>query len=205
MSIATADTMVRGFLPETRVNPMLRDAALIIAGSCLLALSAQVKLPIGPVPVNMTSFVVMMIGAVYGWRLGGATILAYWAEGIAMAGLMPWFANGSGLVYFLGAPSAGFVWGYLPMVLVIGVLADTLRWRDNAVTLFAAMLIGQVALYAIGLAHAYAIVMPTVSWMSNADDLLRLYLTPFIAGDLMKTALAALLVVQGWQWLNRRP
>ncbi|MEO0729039.1 MAG: biotin transporter BioY [Pseudomonadota bacterium] len=204
MTIAEPNALVSGLFPVDRRAGLLRDVALIAFASCLLAIASQIKVPIGPVPINLTSMVVLLIGAVYGWRLGAATIFAYWAQGIALGGLMPWFANGSGLAYFLAAPSAGFLWGYMAMVVVVGFFADTLRWRQSAGLLFAAMLIGQVALYAIGLAHAYVLVMPVVDWMSNSADMFRIYLTPFVVGDLMKTALAALITIQGWQVVDKR-
>ena len=204
MTIAEPNALVSGLFPVDRRMGLLRDVALIAFASCLLAIASQIKVPIGPVPINLTSMVVLLIGAVYGWRLGAATIFAYWAQGIALGGLMPWFANGSGIAYFLAAPSAGFLWGYMAMVLVVGFLADTLRWRQSAVLLFAAMLIGQVALYVIGLAHAYFLVLPVVDWMSNSADMFRIYLTPFVVGDLMKTALAALITIQGWQFVEKR-
>ncbi|MEM8975760.1 MAG: biotin transporter BioY [Pseudomonadota bacterium] len=204
MSIASSSSLVSGLIPEQRLNALTRDIGLILVGSCLLALSAQFKVPVGPVPISLQSLVVLLIGAVYGWRLGAATIFAYWVEGIALGGLMPWFANGSGLAYFIGAPSAGFLWGFMAMVVVVGFLADTLRWRENALALFAAMMIGQVALYVIGLAHAYLLVLPVVTWMNTTPEMLQIYLTPFIVGDLLKTALATLVVIQGWQWVERR-
>ncbi len=204
MSIASSRSLVSGLLPAESINGVTRDIGLIVVGSCLLALSAQFKVPVGPVPISLQSLVVLLIGAAFGWRLGAATIFAYWAEGIALGGLMPWFANGSGLAYFVGAPSAGFLWGFMAMVVIVGFLADTMRWRENALLLFLAMLIGQVALYAIGLAHAYLLVMPAVTWMNTSAEMLQLYLTPFIVGDLLKTALATLVVIQGWQWVERR-
>ena len=102
---------------------------LILFGSILLAVSAQYKVPLGPVPITLQSMVVMLIAIVYGWKLGGTTIVAYWLEGIFVGGIfsfLPWFANGSGLAYFLGAPSAGFLWGFLPMVIVVGYLVNNL-------------------------------------------------------------------------------
>ena len=94
--------------------------------------------------------VVMLIASMYGWKLGAATILAYWVEGVLVGGIfsfLPWFANGSGLLYFLTSPSAGFLWGFLPMVVIIGYLNDQRSWRQNPVTLCLSLLIGQGALY----------------------------------------------------------
>ena len=47
----------------------------------LLVLSAKINLPLPYVPMTLQTLVVLMIGAVYGWRLGTMTILAYLAEG----------------------------------------------------------------------------------------------------------------------------
>lgn len=202
MQIASPNAMISNLTNDR--SGLLRDIGLIVAGSLLLALSAQIKLPIGPVPISLQSMVVLLIGAVFGWRLGAATIFAYWVQGIAAGGLIPWFANGSGIAYFLAAPSAGFLWGFMAMVVVVGFLADTLKMRNNAVTLFIAMLVGQVVLYAVGLAHAYFMIMPAVTWMNDATQMFAIYLTPFIVGDLLKTAIATLLTIQGWQWVEKR-
>ena len=170
----------------------------ILIGSVLLAISAQYKVPLGPVPITLQSMVVMLIALLYGWKLGAATIFAYWAEGIVIGGMfsvLPWFANGSGLAYFLGSPSAGFLWGFLPMVVVISYLSHNLAWQKSMFTTILALLIGQIVLYSFGLTHAYVFVMPLVDWMSSPSELLKLYLYPFIIGDLLKTCIAALVTI----------
>ena len=163
-----------------------------------MAISAQYKVPLGPVPITLQSMVVMLIATMYGWKLGAATILAYWVEGMLVGGIfsfLPWFANGSGLLYFLTSPSAGFLWGFLPMVVIIGYLNDQLSWRQNPVTLILSLILGQGALYAIGLGYAYFVVMPSVDWMNSSAELLSIYVTPFIIGDLLKTAIAAVITL----------
>ena len=61
----------------------LRAAVLMIAGATLLAVSAKVQVPFYPVPMTLQTLVVLVIGAAYGWRLGGATVALYLAEGLA--------------------------------------------------------------------------------------------------------------------------
>jgi len=179
---------------------------LILFGSILLAVSAQYKVPLGPVPITLQSMVVMLIAIVYGWKLGGTTIVAYWLEGIFVGGIfsfLPWFANGSGLAYFLGAPSAGFLWGFLPMVIVVGYLVNNLSWYKNIFTLVSALLVGQLFLYFIGLAHAYLFVLPVVDWMVTPTEMLSIYLYPFIIGDILKTIIAALITIYFTKSLRR--
>src|SRR3712207_1567628 len=90
-----------------------RAAALMLLGSALLAISAKIQVPLPPVPMTMQTLVVLLIGATYGWRLGGATTLLYIAEG--MLGL-PVFANTPPQVaspaYLLG-PTGGYLAGYV--------------------------------------------------------------------------------------------
>ena len=203
MALASHNSLVSNTSKIKSIDPILRDFILVIFGSILLAISAQYKVPLFPVPATLQSFVVMLIGTVYGWRLGAATILAYWFEGIAVGILfsfLPWFANGSGLAYFLTAPTAGFLWGFLPMVLIIGYLSDNFEFRKSPLMLMIALIMGQIFLYAFGLAQAYLWILPAVNWMSNTDDLLSLYLYPFIFGDLLKTFLASMLT---WEIANR--
>ena len=50
-----------------------RAFVLIALGTALLALSAKANLPLPYVPMTLQTLVVLMIGAAYGWRLGGAT------------------------------------------------------------------------------------------------------------------------------------
>jgi hypothetical protein len=51
----------------------LRQAGLVLAGTVVLSLSSYVSIPLSPVPVSMQTFAVLMVGAIYGWRLGGLT------------------------------------------------------------------------------------------------------------------------------------
>ena len=182
----------------TKISRTGANLILIVIGSLLLAISAQYKVPLGPVPITLQSMVVMFIALMYGWKLGAATVVAYWTEGILVGGLfsvLPWFANGSGLAYFIGSPSAGFLWGFLPMVIVISYLAHHKAWQQNIVKLILALLAGQIALYTFGLTHAYLVVMPFVDWMNSPAELIAIYLSPFIIGDLLKTIIAAMATI----------
>ena len=57
----------------------LARAAVMIVGSLLLWASARIEVPLLPVPVTTQTYVVLTLGALLGWRLGGATVAAYLA------------------------------------------------------------------------------------------------------------------------------
>jgi len=68
---------------------MTHDLMLVFAGSWLIALMAQISLPIGPVPLTGQTFGVLLVGAVLGSRRGMAAVLAYLAQGVAAVLVKP--------------------------------------------------------------------------------------------------------------------
>ena len=92
----------------------------VLLGTIILAISSKIKIPFYPVPMTMQTFVVLLIGIGYGWKLGLATISLYLFEG--MIGL-PVFSGtpekGIGLVYFTG-PTMGYLIGFLVTVFIAG-------------------------------------------------------------------------------------
>lgn len=202
------------FIKNEKIKTLYFNLIIVFLGSVLLALSSQFKVPLGPVPVTLQSMVVMLIGLFLGWRLSIAIILAYWSEGILLGGFlsfMPWFANGSGLIYFLSSPSAGFLWGFLPMVAFIAFsmkfLPTNFLKSKPLLSLFSVLSIlifSQIILYCIGVLHAYFFILPFVDWMNSFSELKNLYITPFIIGDLIKTLLATLVAFKFLSFFRKR-
>src|SRR6476661_1440905 len=117
-----------------RSSGLLRGVILVALGTALLTLSAKVNLPLPYVPMTLQTLVVLMIGAAYGWRLGGATVMAYLAEG-AMG--LPVFAGPiGGLAPFVG-PTAGYLVGFALAAVVTGALSER-GWDRSIPMLFVA-------------------------------------------------------------------
>jgi len=84
-------------------------AGAVLFGGLFLALSSRIEVPMVPVPITMQTFAVTLIGALYGWRLGATTVLA-WLAAAAMG--LPLLAGGKlGLAPFIG-PTAGSLCAY---------------------------------------------------------------------------------------------
>jgi biotin transport system substrate-specific component len=98
----------------------VRAIVLAVIGSILLTISAKIQVPFWPVPMTIQTFVVLVLGVAYGWRLAGATVLLYLAQG-ALG--LPVFAAGGGLAYMAG-PTGGYLVGFLLAALVVGWLAE---------------------------------------------------------------------------------
>ena len=196
MSTTTYDrVLTESFGPREGAGLWLKRAILFGLGVAVLALTAKVKLFVGsPVPITLTTFAVLTIGAAYGARLGLATILGYLAIGAmgfdVFAGSS---AEKNGLVYMMGG-TGGYLVGYALAALALGIAAR--RGLDRSVGGMAlAMLVGNVLIYVPGLLwlHQFA-----AGW----GQVLEWGLTPFLLGDALKLALAAMIVPGLWKLIG---
>ena len=177
-----------------RTTRYTRYVVLTLAGALLLTLCAKLRIPFWPVPLTMQTLAVLLIGAVYGPRLGVATVLAYLAAGAAG---LPVFAGtpekGLGLAYMAG-PTGGYLAGFVLAAWACGLLAHR-GWDRRITTTALAMLIGNLLLYAPGLLWLGALFgwdQPILAW--------GLY--PFLIGDLLKLVLATALLPLAWKWVG---
>lgn len=100
----------------------------VAMGTLVLAASSWASVPLRPIPLTMQTYAVIVIGALFGARLGTLTVMAWLME--AMAG-MPVLANGSaGLHQFVG-PSAGYLFSFPVIAAFTGWFAD--RKLDRSV------------------------------------------------------------------------
>lgn len=152
----------------------LRFWGLALLGSAVLAASAQVTVPMWPVPATLQTLAVLLLGALGGGRLGAASVALYLAEGAAG---LPVFANGGGGLAHLAGPTAGYLLGFLPAAWLAGQ-ARGRGWPAQAAVLLAAHLLPFV---------------PGVLWLSGFVGLERAWTAGFVLflpGTLVKTALA---------------
>ena len=177
---------------ENNSQKIFRYGAITLAGSALIALCAQVSVPFYPVPVTMQTFAVILIGLIYGWRLGGITVALYLIEGAIG---LPVFAGGKGGMIVLMGPTAGYLYGFFLAAVACGWFAE--RGFDRSYfKLIVPLLAGNVLLYTSGLI-----------WLGNFigwdKPVLDLGLYPFIPGDLLKIAMAAVLLPTVWKYVDR--
>jgi len=180
--------------PSAKKYAGFYDVALVIGGSLLIALCAQVKiwLPFSPVPVTGQTFAVLMIGALLGARRGGLCVLVYLMEGAAG---LPVFAGvgRSGLTVLLG-PTGGYLAGFVAAAYITGLLAER-GWDRRVGTTVLAMVLGNAAIYVFGLLWLCCL-------MGISKTVLAVGLYPFIVGDSLKIALAAVVLPSGWKLLK---
>lgn len=179
-----------------------RKAMLVLAGSAFIAVAAQISVPMLPVPMTLQTLAILMVGFVYGARLGALTLVAYLAEG-AMG--LPVFANGMNGLAFAG-PTAGFLLGFVAMAWAAGFAAERGLARGVVGTALSALVIS-AALYVPGVAWPALMAGGfgfEAGWVAqDAGFYWTWFVAPFLLGDAVKAVIAALLVAGGWKVLSR--
>jgi biotin transport system substrate-specific component len=193
-AIARNTVLLDTFGPTDGTALRAKQALMVVLGIALLAASAKVQvfLPGNPVPITMGTFGVLTIGAAYGARLGLITVLGYLALGALGASVFA--GQEAGLTYMMGG-TGGYLIGYALAAAALGHFARR-GWDRSIAWMALAMLIGNVLIYLPGLLwlHQFA---------SGWAQTLEWGITPFLLGDALKLALAALLVPGLWKLLGR--
>ena len=190
----TQPTLLDTLWPQAAGRRAWRNLALALVGTIALTVSAKLQIPFWPVPLTMQTFVVLVIGAAFGWQLGVATLLLYLAEG-ALG--LPVFAGtparGIGLAYMSG-PTGGYLAGFVAGAALCGWLAER-GWDRSVWRTAAAMSLGHVLILACGWAWLAALVGPQKAYAAGV--------APFYVATLFKTALAVAALPLAWRLVRK--
>jgi len=154
----------------------------VFLGTVLLTISAKIKIPFYPVPMTMQTFVVLLMGITFGWKIGVATVSLYLFEGIIG---LPVFSGtpekGIGLTYFTG-PTMGYLIGFL----VATFFAGHMNLRKNFFVIFFKLVFSVSTIYILGML-----------WLGNFvgwdKPIFKLGATPFLLAELFKISLLTFL------------
>lgn len=176
-------------------HPLLADVSLILAGSLVVAASAQIRifLPNTPVPITLQTLAILLIGATLGTWRGMAAVATY----VAAGGLgLPFFAGfGGGALALLG-PTGGYLLGFVLAAGLVGWLAERKldrKW-SSALPMFLA---GQLIIYLCGmiwLSHFVGGIAPA----------LAAGVLPFLVGDGIKVAVSILALPAAWRMFHNQ-
>ncbi len=181
-----SNTLSNRYFP--RVSPWIRDLILILSGSLLVALFAQVEIPLQPVPITGQTFAVLLVGATLGSIRGGFALSLYLVEGVLG---LPFFSGGaSGPAHLIG-PTGGYLIGFIFGAYAIGWLAEHGLERNFRTSLIP-FLIGTLIIYVCG-----------VAWLAVAlgsfTQAILLGCVPFLIGDAIKLIAAAVALPAAWK------
>lgn len=193
-------------------DSLLSKAVLVVAGSALIAVAAQISVPMYPVPMTLQTLAILIVGLSLGSRLGALALLAYLAEGAVG---LPVFAEAKSTLALIG-PSAGFLVGFVGMAFIAGLAAD--YGIRKFLPMAGLALVAAALLYIPGV--AWPLLLAKISgvtqmlagfgvdpakWGADTTAMIwQYYIAPFLIGDTVKAVLAALIVAGGWSVLGRR-
>ena len=169
-------------LKTISIQKISKTFILIFLGTIALTISAKLKIPFYPVPMTMQTFVVLLLGLAFGYKIGLATVSVYLLEGIIG---IPVFSNspekGVGLIYFTG-PTMGYLIGFLSAVFFAGYLDI----KGNIFLVFSKLIISVSTIYLLG-----------IFWLGTLigwdKPILELGVTPFLLAELFKICLLTIL------------
>jgi biotin transport system substrate-specific component len=182
-------------------------AGCAVVGAALIAVLAQVSvpLPFTPVPITGQTLGVLLVGAAYGPWLGASTLVLYLVWAVLGWPVLAPNADGShdtGIAV-LGAAAftGGYLWGFIVASGLVGWLSRR-GWDRTFASAIGAMVLGEVVLYAIGLPWLSRS-LSIAGFPSTLEDTLAAGLYPYIVGDVLKLLAAAALLPGAW-WLLER-
>ncbi|WP_037309978.1 biotin transporter BioY [Ruegeria halocynthiae] len=186
-----ASVLANAFGPREGTALRVKQVVLVALGIVALAIAAKIKVPMWPVPITMGTFAVLTIGTAYGARLGLVTMLGYLLVGALGFDV---FAGSSaekfGLTYMMGG-TGGYLVGYVLATITLGTLAAR-GWDRSVGKMALALVLANVLIY-----------VPGLLWLGQLfgwdKPILEWGLTPFLVGDAIKLALAALLIPALWK------
>ena len=169
-------------IKQNTQNQLVKSLVVIILGSLILTVSAKIKIPFYPVPMTMQTFVVLLLGVSFGYKIALASVGLYLLEGILG---LPVFSNsperGVGLAYFTG-PTMGYLIGFLSACF----LASTVKKDDNYLIIFLKLVLSVSTIYILGVLWLGTI----IGW---DKPILELGVMPFLIAEIFKICLLTVL------------
>ena len=166
----------------SKIEKIIKLTLITIVGTILITISAKVKIPFYPVPMTMQTFVILLIGITFGYKIGLATVTLYLLEGIMG---LPVFASspekGVGLVYFTG-PTMGYLIGFLIAVYFSGFL----KYDKGLTNTFLKLTFSVSFIYILGLFWLGIL----IGW---EKPIFKLGAQPFLLAELFKILLLSFL------------
>ena len=169
-------------IKNLKESELVKNLAICLLGTILLAISSKIKIPFYPVPMTMQTFVVLFLGISFGYKIALATVGLYLLEGIMG---LPVFSNsperGVGLAYFTG-PTMGYLVGFFSACF----LSSFIKEEDNYFLIFTKLILSVSSIYILG-----------VLWLGTLigwnKPIFELGVMPFLLAEFFKIALLTLL------------
>jgi len=161
-----------------------RDLLITALFTALTAVGGIMSIPLGPIPITLQTFFVILSGLILGAKLGALSQITYVVLGLVG---LPIFSGGYGGLGAIVRPSFGFLIGYIVAAYVIGKLTE----KDKSLSkIIYSVILGSFVIYIIGVPYFYFIFTNYLGKSINFYSALKFACIPFIPGDIIKAVIA---------------
>ena len=171
-------------MQNVKPRAAIRDMTVIGLFAAFLCLTAPWTIPVGAVPITLATFAIYLASASLGWKRGSAAVAIYLMLGFVGLPVFTYFTGG---IQKLVGPTGGYLVGYIPMALVIGLCTDKFR---RAWAFPVGMVLGTAVLYTFGTAW-YCLMSG-----SGLIPAIMSCVLPFLLGDSVKIACASVMAAK---------
>ncbi len=186
-------------IPAVVIERLIRgraaaDILLVVGASALIAIAAQIAIPLPftPVPLTLQPLAVIVVGVALGSTRGAAAATLYLLEGFSG---LPVFAEGRGGALWLVGPTAGYLLSY-PFASWLAGFVSERGWGSSMVRAISGMLLALAVIYLGGWSWLTALTGdPRVAFAQGV--------APFVLADIVKVAIGAALLPKAQQILAR--
>ncbi|MCT1430429.1 biotin transporter BioY [Brachybacterium muris] len=189
---ARRPVLVDAILPRAGA---MTDVVLVLAGAALVALLAQVTIPLPIVPITGQTLGVLVVGAALGARRGAAALTTYMLAGLAG---LPVFAGFTGTIAAVATPSFGFILGFIPAAFLAGWFAER-TWDRRPWLAMVGFVAASIVPFLVGVPYMAYILNVVMGAGYDLGGIIAVGVTPFIAGGLVKAAIAAIVIPAAWR------
>lgn len=165
-------------------NKKLNIYKIVLIGvmTAITCIMGPLSLPIGLVPISLTTFAIYLTVILLGWKMGTISYLVYLLVGLAGIPVFSGFSSGFGK---LMGPTGGYLIGFIFLAAISGIFID--KFRGKIYMYVVGMLLGALVTYAFGTA-----------WLAfhlhlSFSAALSIGVIPFIPGDLIKMVCAVII------------
>jgi len=166
------------------------DIFMVLFSIIFLAVMANIRVPLWPVPITMQTFGVFLIAFYFGSKKGFLSILSYILAGVL--GFAVFSGYKSGMAAIIG-PTGGYILGFLGAVFAVGYMIEKGYGRTKRSVLLC-MIVGNLIIYLFGLIGLRLYFMDFSLW-----KILVVGLFPFLIGDAVKIIGAVALFPYLWK------
>ncbi len=167
---------------------LLTDSIYIALFAAVIAICAQIRLPIGPIPFTLQTLGIFLAGGLLGAKKGTISVLIYILLGAVGVPVFNGFSGGPGVLFGV---TGGYIIGFIFTALVVGIASD--HGKKKIWILIAAMVVGAILYYAFGTAW-YIILMNSQGNATGLWAALSSCVIPFLIPDAAKIAVSVIII-----------